>query len=986
MENLKTRPRARRGVRLHPQGAGHHPARRVDPDRLRLRHPHRGRATPASAPGSTGGWCRSTTRCSRATPARSSRPRSTGAGPSRDWLKIVQRPRARNKIRQWFSQGAAGGRHRGRPGRADQGAAPRGPAGAEDPRRRRAGPARPRHLNYADLDAMFRPSASTSVSGQSIAPAHRPRRFAQRRGRRGQLPSSVRAPSRMPARATARRRPRRGPRRPAGPAVPLLHARCPATRSSASSPGAGASACTGPTAPTPSRCVRTSGPAHRGRVGRRQTGGIVPWPRSRSRPSTGHGCCGTCRTALSEQHVNIVALLETHTGSRPDGQHALRRSRWPTPPTSTPSCARIKNIDAVYDAYRVRCAGCRAAAGEPDSSECHDARGGPTPLHQPRPSCPSSGPRRHPRHRCRPSRERWEALVAIVRRRWPSGPASAWSSRPMFEDLGVFQRVGERTDIVTQGDVRLRGQGRPPRRPAPRGHRAGGAGLRRAPPDRAVEGLVRRPRLPLRAPAGRPLPPAPPGRRRGRSARPTPTSTSRSSPSARRLPPRPRAAPAARCCSTPWATPPTGPLRRRAARATSQANAADLSEQSRETLALNPLRVLDSKRPEDRRWWRPRPGCSSYLSPRPPRRTSSGCRPASTRSASPSTIEPRLVRGLDYYTRTTFEFAGRRRSTSAQNAIGGGGRYDGLVEHSAARPRPASASASGIERILLACDAEGVFAAPDAARRRLRRRHRPAASDALALTARAARGRHRRRPGLRRPEHEGPDEGGRPLGRRGRGDRRRPDEAGRRRGHGARPAADEQGDGAGRGARARGSSTPSGRDCRHEHRPTARACAPTSAATLRAERRRPARSALCGWVARAARARRAPRLRRPARPHRRRPVRRRRRRRPPQRVRACASPARCALRPEGTVNPNLPPARSRWATATVEVLSTAEPPPFPIDARADDVDETVRLRYRYLDLRRERMQRNLRVRAAVNSRHPRRPWSARASSRSRRRC
>jgi len=72
-------------------------------------------------------------------------------------------------------------------------------------------------------------------------------------------------------------------------------------------------------------------------------------------------------------------------------------------------------------------------------------------------------------------------------------------------------------------------------------------------------------------------------------------------------------------------------------------------------------------------------------------------------------------------------------------------------------------------------------------------------------------------------------------------------------------------------------------------------------------------------------------------------------------------------RPEGTVNPALATGEVEVQDCTVEVLSAAEPPPFPIDARADDVDELTRLRYRYLDLRRERMQRNLRVRAKVNS-------------------
>lgn len=72
-------------------------------------------------------------------------------------------------------------------------------------------------------------------------------------------------------------------------------------------------------------------------------------------------------------------------------------------------------------------------------------------------------------------------------------------------------------------------------------------------------------------------------------------------------------------------------------------------------------------------------------------------------------------------------------------------------------------------------------------------------------------------------------------------------------------------------------------------------------------------------------------------------------------------------RPEGTANDALPTGAVEVGECTVEVLNVAEPPPFPVDARADDVDEAIRLKHRYIDIRRERMQRNLRVRAAVNS-------------------
>ncbi len=74
-----------------------------------------------------------------------------------------------------------------------------------------------------------------------------------------------------------------------------------------------------------------------------------------------------------------------------------------------------------------------------------------------------------------------------------------------------------------------------------------------------------------------------------------------------------------------------------------------------------------------------------------------------------------------------------------------------------------------------------------------------------------------------------------------------------------------------------------------------------------------------------------------------------------------------AARPDGTRNDHLATGAVELVDCSVSVLNEAEPPAFPIDARADAVDETVRLRHRYLDLRRERMQRNLRLRASVNS-------------------
>ena len=71
-------------------------------------------------------------------------------------------------------------------------------------------------------------------------------------------------------------------------------------------------------------------------------------------------------------------------------------------------------------------------------------------------------------------------------------------------------------------------------------------------------------------------------------------------------------------------------------------------------------------------------------------------------------------------------------------------------------------------------------------------------------------------------------------------------------------------------------------------------------------------------------------------------------------------------RPEGTVNPGIGTGEVEIGDCTVEILNESEPPPFSVDERAES-DEPVRLKYRYVDLRRPRMQKNLRLRSRVNA-------------------
>ena len=138
-----------------------------------------------------------------------------------------------------------------------------------------------------------------------------------------------------------------------------------------------------------------------------------------------------------------------------------------------------------------------------------------------------------------------------------------------------------------------------------------------------------------------------------------------------------------------------------------------LSEQSRTTLEINPLRVLDSKRPGDAEIIAAAPVLLDYISDEAAaayRRVIDGLTALSIQFVE----APRLVRGLDYYTRTTFEFASNALE-AAQNAVGGGGRYDGLVADLGGPDDPGVGFALGVDRTLLACDAENVFGAVETA-------------------------------------------------------------------------------------------------------------------------------------------------------------------------------------------------------------------------------------------------------------------------------
>jgi len=119
----------------------------------------------------------------------------------------------------------------------------------------------------------------------------------------------------------------------------------------------------------------------------------------------------------------------------------------------------------------------------------------------------------------------------------------------------------------------------------------------------------------------------------------------------------------------------------------------------RRRIETNPLRVLDCKVPQCRNATKNAPNLIDFLSP--PSKDHFNQVLASLDALSiPYSLNPRLVRGLDYYSMTTFEVS--CSTLGAQNAIGAGGRYDGLFEALGGKTTPAVGFAIGLERVLLA--------------------------------------------------------------------------------------------------------------------------------------------------------------------------------------------------------------------------------------------------------------------------------------------
>jgi len=134
-----------------------------------------------------------------------------------------------------------------------------------------------------------------------------------------------------------------------------------------------------------------------------------------------------------------------------------------------------------------------------------------------------------------------------------------------------------------------------------------------------------------------------------------------------------------------------------------------LSADSQKRFDNNVLRIFDSKVEEDQQLLFGAPALLDYLDDES-RIDFDLLLKALSSAGIPFEIDPKLVRGLDYYTKTTFEIVSGK--VGSQSALCGGGRYDLLIEELGGKPTPGVGFAAGIERILLACENEKSFSLP----------------------------------------------------------------------------------------------------------------------------------------------------------------------------------------------------------------------------------------------------------------------------------
>jgi histidyl-tRNA synthetase len=138
-------------------------------------------------------------------------------------------------------------------------------------------------------------------------------------------------------------------------------------------------------------------------------------------------------------------------------------------------------------------------------------------------------------------------------------------------------------------------------------------------------------------------------------------------------------------------------------------HAALLDEDAKRRLHTNPLRILDSKNPDMQEMIERAPRLLDHLGDAAAQHFA-GVRALLEQAGLRYTVNPRLVRGLDYYNRTVFEFVSG--SIGAQSTLAGGGRYDALFEQLGGKPTPACGFGMGMERVILAMKAAGARAEP----------------------------------------------------------------------------------------------------------------------------------------------------------------------------------------------------------------------------------------------------------------------------------